>query len=1027
MSDINKGYTFTDKSTDWASNKETAIRLNKMLDDAKINLVAGTNITITPTPNGPSISASGGGTGTVTSVNLTAGTSISVSGGPITTSGSITVNNTAPDQVVSLTGAGTTTVTGTYPNFTVSSADSATGTVTSVAATAGTGISVSGSPITTSGTLNITNTAPDQTVSLTGAGTTSITGTYPNFTVTSNDAFTGTVTAVTGTAPIVSSGGTTPAISINAATTLLPGSMSAADKAKLDAATNANTANAIVSRDVSGNFNAGTITANITGNISGSSGSTTGNAATATALQTARAINGVNFDGTAAITVTAAGSTLSDTVPIGKGGTGQTTANTAFNALAPSQAGNSGKYLTTDGSNTSWAAVSGGAGGTVTSVSVTTANGVSGVVATPTITPAITLTLGAITPTSVAATGAVSGSNLSGTNTGDQTNISGNAATVTTNANLTGPITSVGNATSVASQTGTGSTFVMQASPTLTTPALGTPTSGLLNSCTSNPSGTGAVPRTFQARAGDVFNVKDFGATGDGSTNDHAAIAAADSAANTARGVLVFPAGTFYVATSLTLISSPQFEGGALSIASGQTVTFNQAVVAPVQRLFYGSGTVRMAFRGAKCPVEWWGAGTGTESIQVDDRAFIQAAFNACQNVAGGDIFSEVIFSRQYWLSDEIVVEKNIGIDTNSASALFSKTTGGTGKGLRIQGPFDVNRIWNLPNFSGFTVFALKVDRANTARINIGLISGSGFLGDGIAVGCNTLGGSTLDNIFNVNVIAECKSAIRIYSNVDKVEAPLATIEGNEFNVNFVNNNVNGVVFDSIDDYTLPVATYTKGSAWDCNIFNIVALDAHAGVRRGFWYRATGLQYSQNVFRVPAWFGNFDSNGIWIDTSAATKSTFEIGVRAGEQMTSYNQLNLRGSGNTLVINGSGNVFGDQLAPDTFTALTSSGRSSFNVVSGVATPVPRNRMKVNFTLPANRAFGDTQTFYIYSPLVDGYSNRLRVSFIDSGGFIVNNLYDNSNVVANEIVVVFQNASGVTRSSGFTISAWVEVGY
>lgn len=41
-------------------------------------------------------------------------------------------------------------------------------------------------------------------------------------------------------------------------------------------------------------------------------------------------------------------------------------------------------------------------------------------------------------------------------------------ATVVTNADLTGPITSVGNGTSVASQTGTGSTFVMSASPTLT-------------------------------------------------------------------------------------------------------------------------------------------------------------------------------------------------------------------------------------------------------------------------------------------------------------------------------------------------------------------------------------------------------------------------------------------------------------------------------------------------------------------------------------------------------------------------------
>jgi hypothetical protein len=69
---------------------------------------------------------------------------------------------------------------------------------------------------------------------------------------------------------------------------------------------------------------------------------------------------------------------------------------------------------------TVWVSTVGGVG-TVTNVSVTTANGVSGVVANPTTTPAITLTLGAITPSSVAAVGTVTGSNLSGTNTGDQT------------------------------------------------------------------------------------------------------------------------------------------------------------------------------------------------------------------------------------------------------------------------------------------------------------------------------------------------------------------------------------------------------------------------------------------------------------------------------------------------------------------------------------------------------------------------------------------------------------------------------
>ena len=69
---------------------------------------------------------------------------------------------------------------------------------------------------------------------------------------------------------------------------------------------------------------------------------------------------------------------------------------------------------------------------------------------------------------------ALVGTNITGTAAG--LSIGGNAATVTTNANLTGPITSVGNTTSVASQTGTGSKFVMDTSPTLVTPILGVAT-----------------------------------------------------------------------------------------------------------------------------------------------------------------------------------------------------------------------------------------------------------------------------------------------------------------------------------------------------------------------------------------------------------------------------------------------------------------------------------------------------------------------------------------------------------------------
>ena len=51
---------------------------------------------------------------------------------------------------------------------------------------------------------------------------------------------------------------------------------------------------------------------------------------------------------------------ITGTLPIANGGTGQTSAANAINALLPSQASQSGKYLTTNGSTASWATVSGG-------------------------------------------------------------------------------------------------------------------------------------------------------------------------------------------------------------------------------------------------------------------------------------------------------------------------------------------------------------------------------------------------------------------------------------------------------------------------------------------------------------------------------------------------------------------------------------------------------------------------------------------------------------------------------------------
>ena len=86
------------------------------------------------------------GTGSVTSVSVVGSTGISISGSPITTSGTITVTNTAPDQVVVLSSGTGISVSGTYPNFTIANTG---GTVLGIH-TSG---PITGGTITTTGTI----------------------------------------------------------------------------------------------------------------------------------------------------------------------------------------------------------------------------------------------------------------------------------------------------------------------------------------------------------------------------------------------------------------------------------------------------------------------------------------------------------------------------------------------------------------------------------------------------------------------------------------------------------------------------------------------------------------------------------------------------------------------------------------------------------------------------------------------------------------------------------------------------------
>jgi len=217
--------------------------------------------------------------GTVTSVGITSGGGLSVSGSPITTNGDITVTNTdkgssqcifknivvsGEDTVTAETNNDSLTlIAGTNMSISTNStldsvtfcstATACTGTVTSVGITAGTGISVSGSPITSSGSITVCNTdkgssqcifktlavsgqddiiadSNSDTVTFVGSGiaiTTDNTTDTMTFTVTDAG---GTVTCVCTTAPLTGGNfSTTGTIGITEADATTDGYLSSTD------------------------------------------------------------------------------------------------------------------------------------------------------------------------------------------------------------------------------------------------------------------------------------------------------------------------------------------------------------------------------------------------------------------------------------------------------------------------------------------------------------------------------------------------------------------------------------------------------------------------------------------------------------------------------------------------------------------------------------------------------------------------------------------------------------------------------
>jgi hypothetical protein len=90
-------------------------------------------------------------------------------------------------------------------------------------------------------------------------------------------------------------------------------------------------------------------------------------------------------------------------------------------------------------------------------------------------------------------------------------------------------------------------------------------------------SGTGAVSRTIQDRLRDSISIKDFGAVGDGVTDDTAAFAAA-LLVTPVRNIFV-PCGTYNVTTLTISVEGSMLQGGGWGCTTIRSTTSNQPVI----------------------------------------------------------------------------------------------------------------------------------------------------------------------------------------------------------------------------------------------------------------------------------------------------------------------------------------------------------------------------------------------------------------------------------------------------------------
>lgn len=408
----------------------------------------------------------------------------------------------------------------------------------------------------------------------------------------------------------------------------------------------------------------------------------------------------------------------------------------------------------------------------------------------------------------------------------------------------------------------------------------------------------------------EIFDVTDYGAKCDGSTNDFTAIdkARSTAAAQVNGGTVLIPSN---VTSSCLTSSNITFganvsvrieAGGGIKANSPQTVTFNGGFTAPAQQVFFGTGT--FTFGGSHVPAaysEWWGcigdAGT-TNNTTCLNAAFAQtnvpvylmpgANYRVNSNLSTPATPSIICPSyRNCTISAGAAVTQVLGL--NSAATNL--------KDFIIDGTLTTSAVGVLAGISGSTW------GGRMEGVLIKNFTGAGGIGTQIG---DSVGATFYQNMWtgsNINVLVQGASSMAFPTTIhgfsNRIES--ATTKGMKVASCF-GSAWYGTIFESSGQEGLYVNNAVGGDITDCDFYNSW-LEANNG--------NNASNYQLNVVGANSRTTRFRIQDSYFNPTGATKNMNFDASSAGSSIAGMVLDNNQMVSGTSLINvvNSGTIYG----------------------------------------------------------------------------------------------------------------------